>query len=137
SAWDATASSEPASTSSATVTWNSGRRSSLRRPSDPHGPRSVRGSDLVRLLGVDREDGVGGSEAGDGHPVGGAGHVVDADPGEERDRLGSGAVLPAATQFGVGADLTGSLGARLDDLADAAMVDGLERVPGQQPLFEV
>src|SRR5689334_20704608 len=96
-------------------------------------------SPLAGLLGLGlrlalgRDDRLGRGEAGDRHPERAAADVVEADPVEEVDRLGVAAVLAADAELELLVHRTAALGADLDELADARLVDRLERVALQQP----
>ena len=68
------------------------------------------------------DSGLGGSQAGDRHAVGGAGHVVQANLVAELHGGGIAAVLAADTQVDVGAGLLAQLGGHGDQLAHAVLI---------------
>ncbi len=72
-----------------------------------------------------------------GHPVRRAAHVVEPGFVEQGDALGIAAVLAAHPNLELGLGGPTPRGADLDQFADSGLVDGLERVALQQPLFEV
>ena len=86
--------------------------------------RQLRGA--LRAGGAQR--GVGRGQAGDGHAVGRAGDVVEADGGEEGHRGGVAAVLAADADFEIGSRTAALIDANLHELANAAGVDGSERI---------
>src|SRR5213593_1935855 len=94
------------------------------------------GSVRRRLAGRLQGD-VGGGEAGDGDAEGRARDVVETEPVEEEDGVGVAAVLAAHPRLEVGADAPGQFQAPGHQLADALLVDGLERVGREDPLVEV
>src|ERR687886_50645 len=78
-----------------------------------------------------------GGKAGDRHPVGGAGDVVEAHLLEEVDALGVATVLATDTQLEVGVGLPTSFAGHRDELAHAVAVYGLEGIFLEDALFEV
>ena len=73
------------------------------------------------LAGV-LDGGLGGSQTGDGHAVGGAGHIVQANLVAELHGGGIAAVLAADTQVDVGAGLLAQLGGHGHQLAYAVLI---------------
>ena len=98
------------------------RRSRLRRP-----PTRSPG-----FAAATTDDGLRGRQAGDRHPERRARHVVEPGLVEEGDGLGVAAVLTADAELQVLASGTTALRTDPDQLADARLVDGLERVALQQ-----
>src|SRR4051812_38048192 len=110
-----------------------GREKRLRR----HRPRR---SSLVALRFTERR--LGGREAGDRHAEGRAAHVVHADLVAEVHAVGVAAVLAADADLQVLVvlrlpRLAALLDADVDELADAAHVDRLERIDRKDLLLEI
>src|SRR5438270_11219384 len=76
-------------------------------------------------------------QPGDGHAEGGARHVVEPDAVEEVDRLRVPAVLAAHAQLEIGPGGPAPRHGVVDQLTDAGLVDGLERVALEQAFLEV
>src|SRR5262249_25951448 len=83
------------------------------------------------------ERGVGGRETRNRDPVGGARDVVETAPMEEADGRRIAAVLAADADLELGARLASVLHGEGDQLADAFLVDRLERIERQDPALEV
>mmetsp|Transcript_6723 Transcript_6723/g.17216 ORF Transcript_6723/g.17216 Transcript_6723/m.17216 type:complete len:986 (-) Transcript_6723:44-3001(-) len=83
------------------------------------------------------DGGLRGGEARDGHAEGRAGHVVQALAVEEVHRGGVSAVLPADAHLELGARRPPVLGAHLDELPHALLVQHLEGVVLEDALLEV
>ena len=74
------------------------------------------------------DSGLGGSQTGDRHAVGGAGHVVQANLVAELHGAGIAAVLAADAQTQIGTGLAAVVGSHLDQLANADLIQMLERI---------
>jgi len=73
----------------------------------------------------------------DGNAEGRAGDVVEADVMTERCALRFAPMLAADTQLDVGPHFLGRCDRHLHQLADARLVDGIERIGGQDLLLDV
>ena len=80
---------------------------------------------------------LGRRHAGDRHPVGRAGHVVEPGAVEEGDAVGIAAVLAADPELEVGTCLAADPRREADEPSDARLVDRLERRAVDDPLLEV
>ena len=81
--------------------------------------------------------GLGGGQSRDGDAVGGAGNVVEADVVAEGDTSGFAAMLAADAEFDVRAHGFGFGDTNFHQFADAGLVNGLERVAGQDLLGDI
>ena len=82
----------------------------------------------VKLLARVLDCGLSGGEAGDGNTVGRAADVVQANVVAELNTAGIAAVLTADAQTQVGVGLAAVMGSHLNQLANADLVQMLERI---------
>src|SRR6185295_626977 len=80
---------------------------------------------------------LGGGETGDRHAERGAGHVVHAHVVAELHRRRLTAVLPANADLEVGPGAPAQPHRELDELADALLVEYLERVVLEDPVLHI
>ena len=80
------------------------------------------------LLPGELDRGLGGSQPGDGHPVGGTGHIVQPSLLEELDGRGVAAVFAAYAHMDVGAGLMAQADGVFHQAAGALDVEFLERI---------
>src|SRR5262245_22106851 len=106
----------------------------------PGSPRGIlNGSAACRdcLDALFLQRGLGGGEAGDRHAVRRAADVVEPQAVAERHRVRLAAVLAADAELEVVLDRAAPLDRDPHQVADTALVEGLERVALKHPVLEV
>lgn len=78
------------------------------------------------------QHGLGSGQAGDGDAEGGAAYVIHANLMTEGNAFGFAAVFATNPDFKVGFGCATATGANLNKLANAALVENLERIIGEQ-----
>ena len=96
---------------------------------------SGRNDQLLGSLFLD--SGLSSSQTCDGHAERRAAHVVQAGLVEEADRSGVAAMFAADAALQVGALATATLHTEFHQLTDTFLVEGVERVGGDDLLFDV
>src|SRR6185369_13625879 len=92
---------------------------------------------LLRSVRPSAQSGVGSSEAGDRHPEGGAGDVVETDLVAEYDRFRITPMFPADAKFYPFPGASAQFAGHFYQFADAVLVERDKRVFGKQIRFHI